>query len=49
MSKSGHITLLQLDGKTSTKKLKEAIEAGKKACEEIYELQKKTLKEINED
>jgi len=49
MSKSGKMTLIQLDGKTSAKKLKEAIEAGKKACKEIYELQKKTLKEINED
>ena len=46
LSKTGKITLIQLDGKTSTKKLKEAIVAGKKACEEIYELQKKTLKEI---
>jgi exosome complex component RRP41 len=49
MSKSGKLTLLQLDGKTSTKKLKEAIEAGKKACEKVYELQKKTLKEIKEN
>jgi exosome complex component RRP41 len=46
LSKSGKITLMQLDGKTNTKKLKEAIEAGKKACDKIYELQKKTLKEI---
>ncbi len=46
LSKSGKITLLQLDGNTNTKKLKEAIEAGKKACEKIYELQKKTLKKI---
>jgi exosome complex component RRP41 len=46
MAKSGKLTLLQLDGRTSTKKLKEAIEPGKKACEKIYELQKKTLKEI---
>ena len=46
LSKSNKITLLQLDGKTSGKKLKEAIEAGKKACEKVYELQKKTLKEI---
>ncbi len=48
MSKSGKLTLLQLDGKTSTKKLKEAIESGKKACGKIYELQKKTLKGVNE-
>ena len=46
LSNSQKITLLQLDGKTSSEKLKEAIEAGKKACEKIYELQKKTLKEV---
>lgn len=48
LSKSEKISLLQLDGKTSTEKLKEAIEAGKKACRKVYELQKKTLKEIKE-
>ncbi len=48
LSNSEKITLLQLDGKTQTKRLKEAIEAGKKACKKIYELQKKTLKEIKE-
>ncbi|OGJ22114.1 exosome complex exonuclease Rrp41 [Candidatus Pacearchaeota archaeon RBG_13_36_9] len=48
LSKSGGITLMQLDGRTSTKKLKEAIEAGRAACKEIYELQKKVLKEIQE-
>ncbi len=49
LSESGKISLLQLDGKISSKKLKEAIEAGKKACKKIYELQKKTLKEIREE
>jgi len=49
LSKSGKISLFQLDGKTNTKKLKEAIEAGGKACKKIYELQKKTLKEANEN
>jgi hypothetical protein len=28
--------------------MKEIIEAGRKACKKIYELQKKTLKEIQE-
>jgi exosome complex component RRP41 len=42
------VTLLQLDGKTQTKRMKEIIEAGRKACKKIYELQKKTLKEIQE-
>ncbi len=46
LSNSKKLTLLQLDGKTSAEKLKEALEAGKKACEKISELQKKTLKEV---
>lgn len=46
LSNSEKITLLQLDGKTPTKRMKEVIEAGKKACKKIYELQKKTLKEV---
>ncbi len=48
LSNSEKMSLLQLDGRINSKKLKEAIEAGKKACKEIYELQKKTLKEIKE-
>jgi exosome complex component RRP41 len=47
LSKSGKLTLLQLDGRTSPKKLKEALEAGKKACEKVYALQKKVLSEVN--
>ncbi len=47
-SKSGKITHLQLDGKISGKELKEAIETGKEACKEIYEVQKKTLKGVKE-
>ena len=39
------ITHFQLDGKISTKQLKEAIELGRKARKEIYEVQKKALKE----
>ncbi len=42
----GEITHIQLDGKISPKQLKEAIEMAKKAAEEIYEVQKKALKEI---
>jgi exosome complex component RRP41 len=45
LSNSKKISLLQLDGKIPMSKLKEALEAGKKACEKIYEVQKKTLKE----
>ncbi len=49
MSKSEDICLFQLDGKIQPEKLKEAINAGKKACKEIYELQKKALKNIEKD
>lgn len=47
-SNSEKLTHLQLDGNISAKELREAIETGKKACKEIYELQKKTLKSIKE-
>ena len=43
---TGEITHIQLDGKISPKQLKEAMEMAKKAAEEIYEVQKKALKEI---
>jgi len=43
----GELTHLQLDGKITVKQLKEAIQMGKKASEEIYEIQKKALKEAN--
>ncbi len=39
------ITLLQLDGEVSSKKLIEAIEMGIKGCKELHEMQKKTIKE----
>jgi exosome complex component RRP41 len=39
------ITLLQLDGKVSPQRLKEAIKLGIKGCEEIYKVQKQALKE----
>ncbi len=42
----GKLTHIQLDGKISPEQLKEAIEMGKKSCDEIYEVQKKALKEI---
>jgi len=44
LNNTGEISLLQLDGEMPIEMLKEAIEAGKKACAEIYELQKKVLK-----
>jgi exosome complex component RRP41 len=45
MTHSGEITHLQLDGNIDKKQLIEALEMAKKACEEIYEVQKKALKE----
>ena len=48
-TKSGEISLLQLDGQIQPEKLKEAIKIGREACKKIYELQKKTLKSIGEE
>ena len=45
MTHEGKITHLQLDGKITSKELKEAIELARKATKEIYEVQKKALKE----
>ncbi|MCX6748832.1 MAG: exosome complex exonuclease Rrp41 [Candidatus Pacearchaeota archaeon] len=47
-TKSGEITLLQLDGRIRPEELKEAVKIGKKACKEIYELQKKALRKMEE-
>ena len=47
-TKNGEITHLQLDGKITIKQLKEAIKMAKKACEEIYEVQKEALKKVIE-
>ena len=43
--RTGEITLLQLDGGIKKEELKKALECAKKGCMQIYELQKKTLKE----
>ena len=46
----GKITHIQLDGKIQTKQLKDAIKMARKACKEIYQVQKKALKEsLNEE
>lgn len=45
MTSDGKITHLQLDGRITGKELKEAIEMAKKATQEIYEVQKKALKD----
>ena len=41
----GAITLLQMDGKIQKEELIQALEMGKKVCKEIYEIQKKAIKE----
>jgi len=48
-TKSGEISLLQLDGKIQHEKLKEAIKIGKEASKKIYEVQKKALKSIGDE
>jgi len=45
----GELTHVQLDGKITSKQLKESVELAKKACKEIYEIQKKALKETIEE
>lgn len=46
MSNKDEFTLLQLDGKIPPSKIKEALDMSMKACDEIYQAQKKALKEI---
>ncbi len=45
MTSSGKITHFQLDGKIGVEQIKEAIDMAKEACQKIYEIQKKALKE----
>ena len=45
MTDDGKLTHIQLDGKITSKEMKEAIEMAKKAIKQIYEIQKKALKE----
>ena len=44
LPRNGEISLLQLDGEVEPKEVKEALEMGKKACDEIYKIQKEALK-----
>jgi len=44
--RTNNVSLLQLDGRIKPEDLKKVIEAGKKACQKIYEIQKTALKEI---
>lgn len=45
LPQSGKISLLQMDGFLTKEQLTEAIKMGKAACKEIYEIQKKALKD----
>lgn len=49
MTPDGKITHFQLDGKISAKQLNEIIDMAQKACKEIYEIQKKALKDSIEE
>ena len=46
LANSKKITLLQLDGRIQVERFKEVLDAGREACEKIYALQKKVLKEV---
>ena len=46
LSRSKKVALLQLDGKISADELRTAMEMGRVACEKIYDVQVKALKEI---
>ena len=43
--RTGQVSLLQMDGLIDRDSLRKALEMGKKACLQIYEIQKKALKE----
>ena len=45
MPRLNEITLLQLDGNVTRAELKEALDSAKKACEQIYKVQQKALKD----
>ena len=45
LPRNNEISLLQMDGDMKPEEIKEALELGKKACSDIYEIQKKALKE----
>ncbi len=46
LTHNGEITHIQVDGKIKPEQLKEAVEMAKKACKQIYEVQKNALKEV---
>ena len=48
MTSSGKVTHMQLDGKINVTQLQEAVDMAKEACKEVYEIQKKALKDVVE-
>jgi len=48
MTPDGEITHIQLDGKINKEQLKKVLEMARTATKEIYEVQKKALKEVGE-
>lgn len=48
MLSDGKVTHMQLDGKIGVKQLQESIDMAKEACKEVYEVQKKALKDFIE-
>lgn len=48
IANTDQFTLIQLDGKIQPERVKEVIDAANKACDKIYEVQKKALKEVIE-
>ncbi|MEI6731850.1 MAG: exosome complex exonuclease Rrp41 [archaeon] len=46
MAQSDNYTLLQLDGKIQPERVKEVLKMANEACDKIYEVQKKALKEF---
>ena len=45
MTQDGEITHIQLDGKINSEELKKVVEMAQESAKEIYEIQKKALKE----
>lgn len=48
LTHDGKLTHIQLDGNITIKQLKEAVELARKATKNIYDIQKKALKEVGE-
>lgn len=46
ITRTGEITLLQMDGQMTSQEFKQAIELAKQGCEKIYKLQQEALKEV---